>query len=95
MRVAGNNTQGPSLVLDKGQRSERAGETKGATAPATDTVGQSEASGAVRQALATDDVARAARIAEVKAQIESGGYPLDFAALAERMIDDELGRGVP
>ncbi len=94
MRIAGNKTQQANLALDSSQRSERGGKAAGATAPATDTVQLSTSSSAAHRALAADDAARAARVAEVKAQIESGGYPLDFASLAERMIDDELGRAV-
>ena len=94
MRIAGNKTQQPSPTLNESARSERATKTKGAEPTSIDTVQRSESSDAVDRALATDDVARAARIAEVKAQIASGGYPLDFASLAEHIIDDELGQGL-
>ncbi len=42
--------------------------------------------------LSSDDAAASERVARIKADIESGGYPIDFEKLAEKILDDELGR---
>lgn len=42
--------------------------------------------------LSSEGAAASERIARIKADIESGGYPVDFEKLAEKILDDELGR---
>ncbi len=91
MRVGGNQIRPEAALLEKSSRSER---KEGASATARADVDKVElsSSGKVEQAIAAEESARAARVAEVKAQIESGGYPLDFQSLSEKIIDDEMGR---
>lgn len=42
--------------------------------------------------LSSDGAAASERVARIKADIEAGGYPIDFEKLAEKILDDELGR---
>lgn len=92
MRIAGNKPHPMGLPPSASERSERSGKARGAEALGTDTVKLSNKPAELQRVLAADDAARTARIAEVKAQIESGGYPLDFGRLAESIVDDEVGR---
>ena len=93
MRIVGQNTYSTDLAPGAKARTAKGEAADRGDAVAQDTVKLSESSGAAARALTADDAARAARIAEVKAQIESGGYPLDFQRLADTIVADELARG--
>lgn len=91
MRIASNKTQQPPVNLEASQRSERSASAAPIDRVETDKVVLSESATLDAGADPTAAV-RAARIAEVKAQIANGGYPLDFPKLAERIVADEIGR---
>lgn len=93
MRIVGQNAYSTELAAGSKTRAGKGEATKASDSVAHDTVKLSESSGAAAQALSAEDAARAARIAEVKAQIESGGYPLDFQRLADAIVGDEISRG--
>lgn len=90
MRIGAHDPTSTELGLDVARRAGSAKATSLEQAAGVDTVSLSSDA----RSIHVDDAARAARIAEVRAQIESGGYPLDLAKLAERLVADELARGV-
>ncbi len=77
---------------------ERAKTTEPATpAPAAkrgeqDSVVVSSVAREISAAVARQTAARSERVATVRAQVESGSYPIDKDKLAERLADDELAR---
>ncbi|MBV1858421.1 MAG: flagellar biosynthesis anti-sigma factor FlgM, partial [Nannocystaceae bacterium] len=69
--------------------------TAGADRPARaegDSVKFSSSASEAAVSLSADGAAAAERVARIKADIEAGGYPIDFEKLAEKILDDELGR---
>ena len=58
----------------------------------SDSVKFSSSANEAAVSLSSDGAAASERVARIKADIESGGYPIDFEKLAEKILDDELGR---
>lgn len=80
-----------STSSHKPEEPEQSGaRSKPASAEPHDTVAMSEAGASlarVQEAAAAAADIRADRVAELKAQIQAGEYPIDADAIAERLLD--------
>ncbi len=91
MKVVGQQIRNDLTQIGDADRAKRA-RTDGPAGAEVDSVKISESVGEAKASLAADSAAASERVARIKADIESGGYPIDFEKLAEKIIDDELGR---
>jgi len=91
MKVVGQQIRNDlSPIADK-ERAKTA-RSEGPERTESDNVKISESASEAAVSLSSDGAAASDRVARIKAEIESGGYPIDFEKLAEKIIDDELGR---
>jgi len=47
----------------------------------------------IAQAASDDQTARAAHVAVIRTQVQSGQYKVDYHKLAQKMVDDNFGLG--
>lgn len=80
-RTQGTREAGASSASDSTSR---------AVAPGTDSIALSPNSNLVQLALASQSAARAARVAELQKQFESGQYHVDAQALSRALIAAHL-----
>lgn len=64
----------------------------GGAAPTGEAVVVGSRSQEVRASAERAEAERADKLASIAAALESGTYKVDFAAVAERLVDDELSR---
>jgi len=92
MKVVGQQIRNDVSSLGDAERAQQRARTEGPKRTETDRVEISESAQEAKASLSADAASAAERVARIKADIESGGYPIDFEKLAEKIIDDELGR---
>ncbi len=91
MKVVGQQIRNDLSPLGDADRAKRT-RTEGPDRTESDSVKISESASEAAQSLSSEGATASERVARIKAEIESGGYPIDFEKLAEKIIDDELGR---
>lgn len=91
MKVVGQQIRSDISSIGDADRAKRA-RTEGPARTEADSVKISESASEAKASLSADSAAASDRVARIKADIESGGYPIDFEKLAEKILDDELGR---
>lgn len=91
MKVVGQQIRNDISSIGDADRAKRA-RTEGPARTDVDSVKISESATEAKASLSADSAAASDRVARIKADIESGGYPIDFDKLAEKILDDELGR---
>lgn len=91
MKVVGQQIRNDLTHIGDADRAKRA-KTEGPERTEVDRVQISESANEAKASLASESAVASDRVARIKAEIESGGYPIDFDKLAEKIIDDELGR---
>ena len=91
MKVVGQQIRNDLSPLADAERAKRA-RTDGPERAESDSVKISDSASEAAVSLNAEGAASSERVARIKAEIESGGYPIDFEKLAEKIIDDELGR---
>lgn len=89
MKVVGQQIRNDISSLGDADRAKRA-RTEGPARAEADSV--VKISTEAKASMSADAPAASDRVARIKAEIESGGYPIDFEKLAEKILDDELGR---
>ncbi|MSP59501.1 MAG: flagellar biosynthesis anti-sigma factor FlgM [Myxococcales bacterium] len=90
MRVPGSGVPEIGKAAVERPRSQPA---TGKHAIPSDAVVVSTQATALSAAAGERQAARAERVADVRARVQSGGYRVDVRKLAERIADDELARG--
>lgn len=91
MKVVGQQIRNDLSPIGDADRAKRA-RTDGPARAESDSVKISESASEAVESLSADAAASSERVARIKADIEAGGYPIDFEKLAEKILDDELGR---
>ena len=91
MKVLGQQIRNELTPLADADRAKRT-RAEGVERTESDSVKISESANEAAQSLSSEGASASERVARIKAEIESGGYPIDFEKLAEKILDDELGR---
>lgn len=92
MKVVGQQIRNDISSLGDAERAKRA-RTEGPARTESDSVVKiSDSANEAKVSLSSEAPVASERVARIKAEIESGGYPIDFEKLAEKILDDELGR---
>ncbi len=91
MKVVGQPVRNDLPLMSDAER-VKTGRAERPTQTESDSVKFSSSANEASMSLSADGAAASERIARIKADIESGGYPIDFEKLAEKILDDELGR---
>jgi flagellar biosynthesis anti-sigma factor FlgM len=100
MRVPGSlgnvETRASETTRREVNESSDAGPASVATVKSGEAVVTAARSQEIKASTARAESARAEKLERIAAQLADGSYKVDFAAVAERLVDDELSRfGAP